>query len=305
MAGFVANFNGEWVPQADVKVSPDDRGLMGDTVFDIERTFDGKIFRLKDHIERLYRSLQYSRMDVGMTEEKMTEICEEVVRRNEHLRRPGSDFLVRQLITRGAGMEGDPTVIISIIEAGPGAVDYHIDFGAWARFYETGAKVVIPSVRSYSSDSLDPKVKHFSRLNFALAQLQANDVDPEAFPVLLDQDGNISENIAANFFIVTNGVIRTPRDSSILQGISRKVVLELAEQMEIPLVEEELQPYDVYTADEAFLTNSGYQLLPVATIDKRPVRDGAPGPVSTKLLAAWSELASIDFVDQALQQANR
>ena len=303
MAEFIAYFNGEYVPYGEVKIDPDDMGLRGDAVFDVERTFNGKIFRLRDHIDRMYRALQYTRIDPGLTPDEMLAISEEVVRRNEPLRKPGSDFLVRQLVTRGQGQGTGPTILISIDDHPPGALDGHLDFRSWARFYETGVAVVIPSVRSYPSSSLDPKVKHYSRMNFYLAQLEAEDVDPEAYAVLLDQDGNISENITGNFFIVTGGVIRTPRDTNILQGISRQVVFELAEQLGIPLVEEDLQPYDAYTADEAFLTNSDYQLLPVASIDKRRVRHEVPGPISNQLLAAWSELVGVDIVGQALQQA--
>ena len=301
MQEFTAFFNGEWVPYSEVKIDPFDRGfLMGDSIYDVERTFDGKIFRLHAHMERLYRSLQYTRIDPGLTQEEMAEVTEEVVRRNEDLRPPGGDWSVRQVVTRGRspsysqGLPSDaasPTVIVTALP---------IDFGH-ARYYEEGAAVVFPTARSYSANSLDPKAKHYSRANFVQAQLQAADIDANAFPVLLDQDGNVAENVGGNFMIVTGGVIRTPGDQSILQGISRMTVFDLAEQLEIPIVEEDLQPYDAYTADEAFLTNSIYQLLPVASIDGRGIGDEAPGPVSKKLLAAWSELVGVDIVDQALQ----
>ncbi len=301
MQEFTAFFNGEWVPYSEVKIDPFDRGfLMGDSIYDVERTFDGKIFRLHAHMERLYRSLQYTRIDPGLTQDEMAEVTEEVVRRNEGLRPPGSDWSVRQVVTRGRspsysqGLPSDaasPTVIVTALP---------IDFGH-ARYYEEGAAVVFPTARSYSANSLDPKAKHYSRANFVQAQLQAADIDSNAFPVLLDQDGNIAENVGGNFMIVTGGAIRTPGDQSILQGISRMTVFDLAEQLGIPIVEEDLQPYDAYTADEAFLTNSIYQLLPVATIDGRSIGDEVPGPVSKKLLAAWSELVGVDIVDQALQ----
>ena len=106
--------------------------------------------------------------------------------------------------------------------------------------------------------------------------------------------------MGANFFVVTDGVLRTSSDKSVLQGISRKSVLELAEQLGIPVVEEDLQPYDAYTADEAFLTNTYFQLLPVRSVDRRPMGE-VPGPISKQLLAAWSELVGLDIVDQALQ----
>ena len=306
MRDHIAYFNGEWVPNSEVRIDPFDRGFtMGDAVFDVERTFDGHIFRLREHLDRLYRSLQYLRLDCGVPIDEMTSITEELVRRNEPMREPGGDYMVRQVVTRGtpkSGTQGGvwepmtPTVINMVSP---------IDLGGYARAYEHGTSVVFPSVRGYSSSSLDPKVKHYSRGNFVLAQLQAADVEPEAHPVLLDQDGNIGENIGANFFIVTDGVIRTPGDSSILQGISRMVVFQLANQLGIPIVEEPLQPYDAYTADETFLANTIYQLLPVGTVDNRRIGAQTPGPVSTQLLAAWSEMVGVDIVGQAMRQAGR
>lgn len=306
MAELVAYHNGEWVPQSQVMIHPYDRGFtMGDVVFDVERTFDGKIFRLKEHIARLYDSLAYYRIDPGLSPEEMFAISEEIVVRNESLRPAGDDFTVRQVVTRGrpsSATQGSPvdsltpTVIVSADT---------INMGAYARFYESGVPVVFPSVRSYSAASMDPKAKHYSRGNFVMAQIQAADVDPEAQVVLLDHDGNISENVGANFFVVNDGVIRTPKDTSILRGISRMTVFDLAEQLGIPIVQDVLQPYDAYTADEAFLTNTFFQLLPVSTVDKRHVRDEVPGPISKQLLAAWSELVGVDIVGQALGQGKR
>ena len=306
MAEHIAYFNGEWVPNSEVSIDPFDRGFtMGDAVFDVERTFDGKIFRLKEHLDRLYRSLQYIRLDCGLSLEEMTENTEELVRRNEPMREPGGDYMVRQVVTRGTpsgGTQGSVTepmtpTVINMVTPAP--------LSGYADGYERGASVVFPSVRGYSSASLDPKAKHYSRGNFALAQLQTADVDPDAHPVLLDQDGNISENVGANFFVVNDGVIRTPKDTSILRGVSRMTVFDLAEQLGIPIVQDVLQPYDAYTADEAFLTNTFFQLLPVSTVDKRHVRDEVPGPISKQLLAAWSELVGVDIVGQALGQGKR
>lgn len=302
MAESVAYFNGRWVPRSELRIDPADRGFtMGDAVFDVERTFNGKLFRLEDHLHRLYRSLKYNRIDPGLSIEEMSAITEEVVRRNEHLRPPGGDFAIRQMVTRGtppSGTQGSvlekltPTVIVLTIP---------VDFASYAPYYETGATVVFPKTRSYSGSQFDPKAKHYSRGNFVQAQIEAADLDPEAFPVLLDQDGNLTENMGANIFIVADGVIRTPSDKSVLQGISRMVAIELAEQLNIPVVEEDLQPYDAYTADEAFLTNTYFQLLPIRSVDRRQVGDGKPGPISRQLLAAWSEMVGMDIVGQALQ----
>ena len=306
MAEHVAYFNGEWVPNSEVRIDPFDRGFtMGDAVFDVERTFDGRIFRLKEHLDRLYRSLQYVRIDAGMSVDEMTENTEELVRRNEPMRPPGGDYMVRQVVTRGTAANGTQGGVLEPMTPTVINMVSPIDLSGYANGYEKGASVVFPSVRGYSSSSLDPKAKHYSRGNFVLAQLQTADVDPDAHPVLLDQDGNIAENVGANFFVVTDGVIRTPGDSNILQGISRMVVFELADQLGIPIVEEALQPYDAYTADETFLANSLYQLLPVGTVDNRQIGDQVPGPISKQLLAAWSEMVGVDIVGQALHQAQR
>lgn len=301
MAEHIAYLNGEFIPNSECKLHIRDSGIMrGDSVFDVERTFDGKIDRLRDHMERLYRSLNYVRIDPGLTPEEMEDLTLEVLKRNEPLREPGSDFLVTQFVTRG------PLAWFNMADTGPATVCIStgpIDFSLYARFYQTGLHVIFPRTRSYSAQSLDPKVKHYSRMNFDLADLEATDVDPDAHAVLLDLEGNISENSAANFFIVTDGVIRTPSDGAVLQGITRITLFELASQLGIPTVKENLQPYDAYNADEAFLANTCFCVLPVGRIDKRPLREEVPGQVTKRLMAAWSERVGLDVVDQALQSA--
>lgn len=301
MSEHIAYFNGRFVPDSECKVHVSDRGFRaGDVVYDMERTFNGKIFRLREHLERLFRSLKYVRIDPGLTLERLEALTLEVLERNEPLREPGGDYLISQFVSRGNGARATDKVPPTLgIRVQP------INFAQYAPFYRTGAHVVFPRTRSYSPQSLDPKVKHFSRLNFALAELEAADIDPDAFPVLLDLEGNISENIAANFFIVSGGVLRTPHDRNILKGVSRTTVFELAKQMGIDAAGESLQPYDAYCADEAFLATTYYCILPVSRIDRRPLGQEVPGPVTKRLLAAWSELAGLDIVEQALSQTAR
>jgi branched-chain amino acid aminotransferase len=291
--------NGEYFPRSKAKIGMMDRGFrLGDVVFDTSRTFNGKMFRLRDHLERLYRSLQYVRIDSGMVIDEMERLTQEVVERNESVREPGDDYQITQIITRGEGGNvlntGKPNVSIWIDP---------IDFARLSPQYESGAHVVIPKTRSYSTEQLDPKVKHYSRMNFVMADLEARDVDPDAYPLLLDMDGNLSESIGANFFLVSNGVIKTAGDRSILQGVSRMTIMELAEQLNIPTSEENLQPYDVYTADEAFLTSTPYCLVPVGRADNRKLGDEVPGPITKQLLAAWSERVGLDIVDQVTERA--
>lgn len=224
----------------------------------------------------------------------MLAISEEVIERNEHLREAVGDFTVTQFVTRGPGRwareAGPPTVCVKVAP---------ITFDRYAHLYDNGAHGAIARTRSYSSESLDPKVKHFSRMNFNLAELEAADVDPEAWPILADLDGNLTEGTGYNFFMITDGVLRTPGDRSILQGVSRGMVFDLAKQLEIPVVEEDLQPYDLYTADEVFFSSTSPCVLPVTQVDKRQINDGKPGPLTRQLLSEWSETVGLNIVEQA------
>jgi len=301
MADYTTYFNGEWVPISQVKIDINDRGFTtGDVVFDVARTFDGKTFRLGYHIDRLYRSLKYARMDPGLSPEEMGDISEEVVQRNEHLRAEVGDYYVRQFVTRGMGTWAHTAESQTVcVRVSP------IDLGRFAPIFKGGLHAVVARTRSYPIESLDSKIKHQSRMNFALAEFEAADIDPDAWPILTDTDGNITEGTTNNVFLVTDGVIRTPGDRSILQGGSRNMVLDLAGQLNIPVSEEDLQPYDLYTSDEVFFSRTGPCLLPVTKVDNRQVSDGKPGPITQQLLAAWSEAVGMNIVDQADSLASR
>jgi len=297
VAEYTAYFKGEWMPFSQVKIDPMDRGFtVGDVVFDVARTFNGKSFRMEDHIQRLYRSLKFVRIDPGLSAKEMLDISEEVVQRNDHLRAEVGDFTITQFVTRGPGSSsrsaGPPAVCVKVAPIG---------FGRFADLFKDGAHGVITRTRSYPVESLDPKVKNYSRMNFNLADLEAADVDPEAWPILTDANGSLTEGTGYNVFLVTDGVIRTPGDRNILQGVSRGMVFDLARQLNIPLVEEDLQPYDLYTADEAFFSGTSPCILPVSKVDQREIGDGRPGPIVQQLLSAWSETVGMDIVDQALQ----
>ena len=176
--GITAYFNGEWMPQSQVKIDPRDKGFTSsDVVFDVCRTFNGKIFRLEYHIDRLYRSLKYSRLDPGLSREEMTDISVEAVNRNEPLRADTGDYYIRQFVTRGVGRWSHT--------AGPANVYVMlnpIDVGDFATIFRDGLHAVIARTRSYPVEALDSKIKHFSRMNFAQAEWEAADVDPDACP---------------------------------------------------------------------------------------------------------------------------
>ncbi len=296
-------FNGAWQPSSQVKIDPLDRGfLLGDVVYDAARTFNGKIFRMREHIDRLYRSLKYVGIDPGLSAEEMLNTCEEVVQRNESQREEVGDYMIHPFVTRGPfrGIRGR-TQIPAVPTVG--VLLWPINFAGFARNYIEGVHGVIVRTRSFSPEMLDPKVKHHSRMSFNLAELEAASVDPRAKSILTDTEGNLTEGVGYNVLMVTDGVIRSPDDRTILQGVSRGMVFDLARQLEIHFVEEDLQPYDIYTADEAFFSTTSRCIEPVTTVDGRQIGDGKPGPITEQLLSAWSEAVGMDIVDQALRFA--
>jgi len=292
-------FNGQFVLASQAVIPVSHRGYrLADTVYDTERTFNGQIFRLQEHLHRLYRSLKVVRIDPGLSLEEMSEISWEAVRRNEPLRQKYWDFWVTQLVSRGAGrnvLQTGPAVVSVVVEPLP--------FRRHAHLYAQGAHLVTPATRRTAPEALDPKLKCTDRLNMVMADIEAKQVDPEAYPILLDDQGNLTEILSGNLFVVSNGVARTPGPRSILCGISRQTTMELARSLDIPVIEDDLQPYDLYVADEAFLTTTSFCVLPVGKFNGAPVGREVPGPVTRRLTSAWSELVGLDIAEQAQRYA--
>ena len=297
---FTAYWNGEWVPGEAIRIDPLDRGFtVADATFEATRTFNGRIYHLGDHIRRLYRSLDYIRLDPGPTAEEMMSLTYEAVERNLDKLDAVGDLHIHHFVTRGKGRRA-----WSADGAQVGIRVSGLDFSGYYEAYE-GLKAVITRTQSYHAEALDPKIKHYSRMNFNLAELEANEVDPGALPILRDRDGYITEGSSYNVFIVTDGVVRTSTTRTSLEGVSRKIVLGLASQLDIETRIENIQPYDVLNAAECFFTSTSWCTVPVTTVDKRPVGDGTVGHVTKQLLAAWSENVGLDIVDQAVRYGSR
>jgi branched-chain amino acid aminotransferase len=301
MSKFTAYLNGEWVDSDKLVIDRHDRGFrVADVVFDVARTFGGVIFKRDKHVARFFRSLKYARIDIGLSQGEFTGLMDEAVERNRHLLPEIGDLDIYFFATRGPGLwaskAGPPTVAID---------PFAIPFYRHAHLFDTGVHGVISKMRGFSPDQIDPKIKHQARMNFNLAELEAADVDPEAWPIILDTEGNVAEGTINSVFLVTGGVIKTAPDDHVLQSVSRGSVYELAEQLGIPVEEEAIQPYDLYTADEAFLAFTGAEVLPMTRVDGRDVGDGKPGPITQQLLAAWSEWVGVDIVDQARRYSNQ
>ncbi len=293
----VAYAGGEWRPRSEVAVDLGDRGFyLGDAVFDLFRTFGGRPFRVEDHADRFMRSLSYVRIDPGLTRSEIIALGEECVARNEAVRGRYGDWSVWFGATRGlAGwrrLDAPPTFIVHASQ---------VPFDSFADQYAAGASAVVTRSRNHSHQSLEPKLKHTSRMHLNLADLEARDVDEGSWPILLDAEGNVAEGSGSNVFIASGGALVTPGEGSILQGVTRAVVIELARGLGLKVRQEAIQPYDLYAADEVFLTSTPFCVLPVTRVDRRMVGDGRPGPVAGRLLAAFGELVGLDVAEQAMR----
>ena len=294
--------SGAMVPEDEAKISIFDTAVtLGDTVTESTRTFRHIPFKLDQHIRRLYKSLKVTRIDPGCTPEEMKKITMDVVGANLPLSREHEDIWIVHNISRGVSMPGpDPT-----LQQGGATVMIHtmpMDLTGWASFYEEGCHAVTSMSRIIPSQSLDARIKNRSRMAYTLAEMEGKLVDPQAQGVILDIDGNVAENKGGNIFSVSDGVLRTPPAQNSLAGVSRETVLELAEKLAVATEQTDLQPYDLYTADELFFTSTPYCIMPATRFNGLPVGDGQVGPVTKKLLAAWGELVGMDIVEQAMKQ---
>jgi branched-chain amino acid aminotransferase len=296
--------NGEFLPRNEAKISVFDSAVMlGDTVTESTRTFAHKLFKLEQHIERLYRSLKVTRISPGISMPEMVELSLRVLEQNSSLLAPHEDCWLVHNISRGLSIPGaDPTIQHSpatiILFTSP------LILTDWAPFYVEGCHAVTPMSRAIPSQSLDARIKNRSRMAYTLAEIEVKLVDPKAQGIILDIYGNVAENKGGNFFLFSEGVLKTPSTSAALAGISRATVLELAGLLGIPVRECDLQAYDIYTAEEAFFTSTPYCIMPATRFNGLPVGDGNVGPVTKQLLAAWSDLVGVDIVAQGLKQLN-
>lgn len=298
-------FNGKIVPESEARVPFRDRGFKyGDAVFDTTRTFAHRIFKLKEHIDRLYRSLAYVRIDPGIAPQEMIRITEEVAGRNLALVPKDEDIWITQRVTRGMEEADRPfwpgyperTVIV---ECRP------LPYRQRARFYRDGLPVIVPSVRRPPPDTISPRAKTNNYLNLVLADLEAKARDPDAIAVLLDTNGNLCEGRGSNIFLVRGGELLTPRERYVLPGISRATTIELAEGERIPVREADIDLFDALTAEEAFITSTSFCICPVATINGARIgAGGIPGPVTRRLMDAYVGLVGCDWVGQYLRYAN-
>jgi len=299
--GRVVYMNGEFVSEQDAKISIFDSALMfGDMVFEMTRSFNKEQFKLREHLKRLYTGIKLLRIPVGLTIEEMERACLETIEKNEPAFDDHDEHRLMINVSRG------PLGIYeSVFDRKPGPTVVIADFplkwtvAAMAPLYDTGINAVIPSQRAIPATLMEPKIKNRSRLFYQMANIEVSEVKGDNnWALLLDPDGFITEGTGDNFFIVKNDVIITPEGRNILRGISREYVFELAKELNIPCIEKNIEPYDVYDADEAFMTATPFCLLPTVSLNGLKIGSGKMGKVSKKLLNLWSQNVGLDIEKQ-------
>ena len=296
-------FNGEYVSESEARVSIFDTALMaGDMLFEMTRSYNGTPFRLRHHLERLYAGLKMVEIDCGLTIDEMEAASLETIEVNRPYFPEGLDFQIMHNVSSG------PLAIYHTVF--PQGLRPTVTINCWpltwhlaenADKYDTGVNAVIPPQKSVPSRLIDPKIKNRSRIFYSVATLQAHKVDPEAHALLTDDDGFITEGAGSNFFIVNQGELFTPEPRNILRGVTRGVILELADELGIPCHETNLEPYDVGTADEAFFCSTSFVIIPATKFNGLPIGTGQVGSVTHSLLDAFSEMVGLDVVAQAKQ----
>lgn len=279
--------DGELVKTEEAKISVFDHGLLyGDGVFEGIRAYNGRVFKLSEHLDRLFNSAKYIMLNIPLTKEELTKAIIETIKANE-LR----DAYIRLVVTRGVGDLGldprkcpKPSIII--------IVDKIVLFPK--EFYENGLELITVPTRKNIQEALSPCVKTLNYLNSIMAKIEANNAGV-AEAVMLNAEGYVTEGTGENLFIIKNNTLITPPLwVGVLGGITRDTVMQLGKKMGIEVAEKVLTRFDLYTADECFLTGTAVEIIPVVKIDKRIIGNGKPGSITLKIMDMFRELTQTE-----------
>ena len=275
--------DGKFYSEANAKVSVFDHGLLyGDGIFEGIRFYNGRVFRLEEHIHRLWDSARSICLEIPMTMQDMTEAVLETIRQNR-LR----DGYIRLLVTRGIGNLGlNPTQCKapSVIIIAATIALYHEDF------YRKGLTIVTCATRRSNPAALNPAVKSLNYLNNVMARIEANLAGADE-ALMLNDAGNVAECTADNVFVVKHGQIFTPPvTAGALRGITRSVVFEIAAELGVKVRETDITRHDVFVADECFLTGTAAEIVPVVKADGRSIGSGKPGPITARIIARFRQV---------------
>ena len=272
----------EFFPEADAKISVFDHGLLyGDGIFEGIRFYNGRVFRLEEHIERLWDSARSICLEIPMSKEEMNEALLETIRKNDL-----HEGYIRLIVTRGVGNLGlNPAQCKR-----PSIIIIATTIALYPRRLRNGLTVVTCATRRTGAAQLNPAVKSLNYLNNVMARIEANLAGADE-ALMLNEAGNVAECTADNVFVIKNGQIFTPPIAAgALRGITRSVVFEIAEELGIEVKETDITRHDVFVADECFLTGTAAEVIPVIKADGRMIGTGKPGPITGQIVAGFREL---------------
>ena len=285
MSQRIIYLDGNYVREEEAKISVFDHGVLyGDGVFEGIRVYNGRVFKCEEHINRLYNAAKAIMLEIPMSKEEMTEVLLETCRRNQI-----KDGYVRLVVTRGKGDLGLNPVSCKVASVFciAGSITLYPD-----EMYIKGMPIITAVQRRNKATIVDPQIKSLNYLNNILAKIEANRAGvPEA--LMLNHDGVVAECTGDNIFIVKDNVIYTPPIYiGILDGITRNTVIELAKELGYEVKESEFTLFNVYSADECFLTGTAAEAIPVTNVDGRIIGNGEAGLVTTRLLEAFKAYAN-------------
>ncbi len=294
-------FNGKFVPEKDAKLSIYDSALMfGDMVFEMTRSFNKKQFLLDEHVDRLLSGLKILRIKIKYSKNDLIKICKKVVEANEKTMSKNDEHRLMIDVSRG---------LLGIYE---NTQDAHIgsnviiaDFPLkWtvrgmSKLFSQGINAVITSQRAIPPMYMDPKIKNRSRMFYLNANIEASLFKGKNnWAMLLDSNGFLAEGTGNNIFIIKNGNVFTPKGVHALRGITRNYVIKLCKELKLPIYETDIEPFDVYNADEAFVTATPFCMLPVVSLNSIKIGSGKRGKLFNKILKYWSEKVDVDIEKQ-------
>lgn len=274
--------NGDFVPSSEAKISVFDHVILyGDGVYDTMVSWDHAVFRLDEHLGRLYESAHAVKIEIPLSIDDLREIILETIRRNEL-----ANAYVKVVVTRGVGKQP----LLSPYNCEPGVIVFAVPYMSQAGDLDPDAAIsmIVSSMRRVPNESISTAVKSCNYLNHVLMRLEANEAGADE-ALELDMEGYVCEAPGYNVFTVKKGVLTTPGDN-ILRGITRQTVIDLATKAGFEVRVGRLQPFDFYTADEAFLTSTAGGIVPIGTLDSRVIGDGKRGKTTRQLMDAYQSL---------------
>jgi branched-chain amino acid aminotransferase len=293
--------NGEYVLEKDAKISIFDSALMfGDMVFEMTRSFNKKHFKLKEHLQRLLYGIKIYRIPLKLNLKQLEKICLETSEVNEKFFENTDEHRLMINVSRGPlgiysqifNNKIEPTVVVA---------DFPLKWtvSSMGKLYDDGINAVLVNQRAIPAHLMDPKIKNRSRVFYQMANIEASMFEGENnWALMMDTDGFIAEGSGDNFFIVKNGKVITPEGRNCLVGISRNYVFEVCNELGIECIEKNIEPYDIYTADEAFMTGTPFCVLPVFRFNNLNIGEGKFGKITKQIINKWGENVGVDIIKQ-------